>query len=167
MHIVHLQCKAVTWSQIFGRVDRLHTCGFPCVKSFDCRTAIFESSMLSSASSIFTMTILVVQLPTLTTPFSKGSLSQPSFLNYTSTASSPQPVDSYCYGSVSWRGSPDFDWRFRASCDNAAKMLWTREVNQHTNIEYEFLDYRTPPIHDNPLMRTPRRYSYRESRISC
>lgn len=121
--------------------------------------------MLPLRSLIFAATVLFVHLFALAVPPSSDFFSQSSLSNYTTTPSSPGPVDAFCHGSESWRGSPDFDWRFRASCDNAAKLLWARDVKQHTNTEYELLDYRTPPVHDNPLMRTPRRYSYREFRI--
>jgi len=122
--------------------------------------------MLSLTSFIFTATTLSVHLLALAVPPSSDSFSPSSLLNHTSTASSPEPFDTFCHGSESWRGSWDYDWSFRASCDNAAKILWAREVKQHTNTEYEFLDYRTRPAHDNPLMRTPRRYTYSKSRTN-
>lgn len=118
--------------------------------------------MLILSSFIFTATSLTIHSHALVPP-SSNSLAPPSLLNHSSTTSLPEPVDCFCFGSDAWRGSSEYDWRFRASCDNAAKMLWAREVMQHTSTQYEFLDYRTKPEHDNPLMRTPRRYSYRES----
>ena len=46
-------------------------------------------------------------------------------------------------------------------CQRAVDLLITNEVNVHDEREFEFLAPQAQPIHDLPIMQTPRRYTVR------
>lgn len=106
--------------------------------------------------------LLARHILALAVPPPNEVLTQPKLLNYTTNPFAWDSDGPFCHNTQSWRGSLEFDWRMQISCDNAAKQFRAQEVEQHGNTMYEFLDQYTKPAHDNPLMRTPRRYVYRE-----
>lgn len=69
----------------------------------------------------------------------------------------------FCASNEDWTGGSSLNMRFFYNCFKANHMFWTRSVHNRGDTEFEFLNMTNPPVYDNPLVRTPLRYTYRES----
>lgn len=72
-------------------------------------------------------------------------------------------IDAFCASSQPWTGGSPLDMRFFYNCFKANNYFFKIAVGNHGDTEFEFLNYTTPPVHDNPLQRTPIRYTFSES----